>query len=278
MTDDLRLNKEYWKKQAAHLSWIAVLLLVALSACEKQDLTFKGPSYVTFTDTSASFLESYSKPIKIAVHIVGTPLADPTTVNYTVSGTAREGIDYNIIGEKGILTIPAKQYFGYITVQLLNNANNILESQNLTFTLTGTTGNLEVAAGKNHLQGKSTSLTIVDDCILGGTYLGTIKGQAPISDVSVTSTDCINYTLSNWNVGLLNYPTVTLSLTFKDNGDNTLEIPEQNQGKLAGYLGVEKYTIAGNGSVNPATKVITLNIQLVDEENSPTVQVTFIPD
>ncbi|GAA4399300.1 hypothetical protein GCM10023187_10910 [Nibrella viscosa] len=243
--------------------FIVVAAVAGLAACEQLDVdrTFAGPYHVRFTDTTLTYKESYSKPISIRVHNAGPQLDQPITVNYTVSGTAREGRDYSIVGTKGTVVIPAKQSFGEIQVRLINNANNILESQNVVFTLTGVQpSTLQVGFGQEKKIGKQLTLTIQDDCLLSGFYTGVnrIQNQTiSVPDVQITSIDCRSYRLSNWNLGLLYYNAFKPTLTFIDNGDNSLTIPAQANE----YLG-SRDTIRGNGSWNPRDRQITLNLQL----------------
>ena len=94
------------------------------------------------------------------------------TLSYTIGGNAREGVDYVILEERKKVKIPAGEYFGFIKIQLINNANNILRSQDIIFTLQTTNiDKLEVGQGASAI-GKSFTFTIFDDCILGGTYSG----------------------------------------------------------------------------------------------------------
>ncbi|AKD58288.1 hypothetical protein [Spirosoma radiotolerans] len=243
---------------------MVMLLGMAIVACETSDVdrTFEGPYFVRFTDTTVTYKESYSKPIAIQVHNVGPILDQPITVNYVVSGTAREGKEYTIVGTKGTVVIPAKASSGNIMVQLINNANNILESSSLTFTLTGVQpSTLQVGFGKNSIVGKTLVLTIQDDCLLGGSYTGTQKygaQTATVSNIAITSTDCKNYLLSNWNIGIpfFSFDAIKPTLTFIDNGDNSLTVPTQGNAELG-----STDTIKGSGAWNPRDKKITLNLQ-----------------
>lgn len=252
---------------------LGFLLIAVAFACEQTDVnrTFEGPYYVRFTDTTLTYKESYSKPIAIAIHNTGPQLSQPITVNYTISGTAREGKEYTIVGTKGTVVIPANKSAGAISVQLINNANNILDAQTLTFTLTGVQpSSLQVGSGKDNIIGKSLTLTIQDDCLLGGSYVGSgrIGSQTyTASDPQITSTDCKNYVLSNWNIGLSNFVVVGNStlfgfnaekptLTFVDNGDNSLTVPTQVNASL-GTNG----SLTGTGAWNPRNRQITLNLQ-----------------
>ena len=247
--------------------WGLLLMSVALIGwgavgCEKQDLdrTFEGPYFVRFTDTTVTYKESYSKPINIQVHNAGPQLDQPITITYTVSGTARAGKDYVIQGTEGSVTIPAKSSTGNIVLKLINNANNILETSSLIFTLTGVQpSTLQVGFGKNNVVGKQLKFTIQDDCLLGGFYMGTQKYGTQtysISNVEMTSTDCKTYTLSNWNIGFFSFDAIHPQLTFVDNGDNSLTVPNQTNPELS-----STETIEGNGAWNPRDRKITLNLK-----------------
>ena len=243
---------------------MVMLLAVGIFSCETSDIdrTFEGPYFVRFTDTTVTYKESYSKPIAIQVHNVGPILDQPITVNYVISGTAREGKEYNLVGTKGTVVIPAKASTGSIMVQLINNANNILESTSLTFTLTGVQpSTLQVGFGQNSIVGKTLVLTIQDDCLLGGSYTGTQKygaQTATVPNIAITSTDCKNYLVSNWNLGIpfLSFDAVKPTLTFVDNGDNSLTVPTQSSADLG-----STDTIKGSGAWNPRNRTITLNLQ-----------------
>ena len=242
---------------------VGMLFLLGVFACETTDVnrTFDGPYFVRFTDSTLTYKESYSKPIAIQVHNVGPQLDQPITITYTVSGTAREGKDYTIVGTKGTVVIPAKQSSGSIMLQLINNANNILDSQTLTFTLTGVQPNtLQVGFGKEGVFGKQILFVIQDDCLLGGMYIGTSKlgtQTYTISDPEITSTDCQKYTLSNWNIGIFSFNATKSQLTFVDNGDNSLTIPPQGNANLG-----SSDTLQGSGAWNPRDRKITLNLKL----------------
>ena len=232
-------------------------------ACEKSDInrTFEGPYFVRFTDSTLTYKESYSPPISIKVHNAGPQLSEPITISYNISGTARNGKDYVIQSKEGTVVIPANKSTGEILLKLINNANNILESQTLIFTLTSVQpSTLQVGFGINNIVGKQLTVTIQDECLFGGLYTGTAKfGQQTVSvpNVNISSTDCKTYTLSNWNIGLLNFNADKPSLTFVDNGDNSLTIPPQ----INGSLGANDQ-LSGNGAWNPRDRKITLNLNI----------------
>lgn len=241
-----------------------LLALLGLAACEEQRIPFEGPDFVRFNDTTLVFKESIGQPIPVSVHVVGKPVDQEVTVNYTIGGNAREGRDYIIEGSKGVVTIPAGKYFGTIIVRLINNANNILESQDVLFTLTGISASNEYMLGQNGGKlGKTLRLTIQDDCLLSGFYTGTRRGStASVPDIEISSIDCKTYTVANWNIGLknvlFNLNAVKPTIRFEDKGDNTLKIPEQVNPELPAPYD----TLSGSGIFNPQTKAITLNINI----------------
>lgn len=237
------------------------LVALLIESCETDPIYFNGPAHIRFTESVLTKKESFGSVIKIEVHNVGPALKEDVTINYDITGNARKGIDYVIEGTANSVTIKKGQYFGYIEVKLINNSNNILRSQNLVFTLKSiSTSDLEVGQGASAI-GKTFTLTIEDDCILAGQYSGTKNTfDIPIEGISISSTDCQNYLLSNWNINLFS-PPYEYSVIFVDNGDNTLTIEEQDGGSTPGK-------IKGQGLVDPITGKITLTLVFLDYENA----------
>lgn len=260
----------------SHLAALVVTLLAGLwlSSCEEQRIIYEGANFVRFTDSTVSFKESYSKAIKIRVHNGGKVLNESINVQYTIGGTAREGRDYRIEGNKGTVIIPVNQSFGEITLYLLNNANNILESSTIEFTIAGVSPSdkIKVGFGEGGL-GSKMVFTIRDACIMDGIYTGRLPvgNQAfQLADIEISSADCKRYTISNINVGLLGFPQFfnwdspvgfqaeRPTLDFIDNGNNTLTIPQQVIPQFAsGYD-----TLSGTGVWNPVNKQISLSIRM----------------
>ncbi len=251
---------------------LSVLTLFVITSCETERIIFTGPYFVRFSESAKSVKESFSKTISIEVQRA-SPLADEdVTISYKISGSARVGIDYTIQGESGKIIIKKGEYVGAISVKLINNANNIIRSQDVIFTLESVTGtNLQIGQGESAI-GKAYTLTIIDDCILGGTYIGQ-RGSVQEPGISITSTDCENYVLSNWNINLFS-TSARMDLKFIDNGDNTLTIPEQEEENL----NETQATIRGTGVVDPLTRKIIMTITLVDFTNQPQVTITYLPD
>jgi hypothetical protein len=255
-----------------------ILLLGGLSVvvgCETEPIIFEGPYFVRFTETALTTKESFSKVIPIEVHSAGPYPKSDMTITYSISGTAREGIDYIINGPKGKVEIQSGEYVANINLELINNSNNILRSQDIVLTLlTVDHKGIQIGQGVSGIGNKFT-LTIQDDCILGGTYYGIVNPtDIPITDITVSSTDCETYLLSNWNIDLFQFSDA-LDLRFIDNGDNTLTIPPQEQSDLP----PEVATIDGFGVVDPSTRVLTFTVRLVDiEDDQNTATFKLIPD
>ena len=85
--------------------YILPIFLVAMISCEeKEDFLFKGPNHVVFSQESSEILEShldpsgnnFNQPLEIQVHLVSPLLNATTVIEYTVSGSAVEGVDYII--------------------------------------------------------------------------------------------------------------------------------------------------------------------------------------
>lgn len=256
------------------LSFMIFASLLVFSACETDPTIFRGPYYVRFSSESETLRESYSKPVNVEVHVAGPAPEDDLTVHYTISGDAREGVDYTILGERGKVVIPKGKYFGNIQVQFINNANNIIRSQDIIFRLSSTNdSDIDVGQGKSRL-GDDFTLTILDDCILGGNYKGIRNAfSIPVQGIQVTSTDCESYLLSNWNVDFFNTP-FEMDLVFIDNADNTLTIPEQEEDLFPAELA----TIKGTGTVDPTTRVMEFTVILVDFDGQPELTFKLTPD
>jgi hypothetical protein len=243
-------------------------------ACETERLVFNGPYHVRFSDAALSEKESFTKPVEIEVHYVGPEVTDDLEIQYTIAGSAREGVDYEFITGRGVVIIEKGEHFGTIGIRLMNNSNNILRTQDIVLTLQGlNNSSVEIGQGESAI-GKVFTLTIADDCILGGNYIGVRNAvTVPIEGITIASQDCEEYTLSNWDIHVFDFIDER-DLTFIDNGDNTITIPEQEESTL----NEEQATIRGTGTVNPETREINIVITLVDFTDQPVVTFTLIPD
>ena len=247
--------------------------LLWLTGCETEQRTiFKGPYHVRFTESSDFKKESFSDTISIEVHVVGPALDEPVAIGYDIGGSAREGIDFVILDERGSIAIAPGEYFGHINFLLINNANNILRSQDIEFTLAyATNGALEIGQGVGGI-GKTFIFTIFDDCILGGSYIQEMLSYE-FEDITVTSTDCESYLVSDLLI-IVDNSAFGIDLEITDNGDNTITVPQQSSDGLP----EDEDTITGTGIYNPVDGSIIITITLPDMENQPEVSFTLIPD
>lgn len=262
------------KHMKSYFSYLVLALCMALVACEEKQVIYSGPDYVRFTDTTLVYKESIGQTVAVKVHLVGKPNDSPVTVTYSITGTAVAGRDYQIEGTKGVVTIPAGQHFGTIDFKLLNNANNILRSSEILLTLNSASQGeqrVQIGTGKNFSLGNSLRLTIEDDCLFGGFYNAKRVGSnILVKDVAITSTNCTEYLLSNWNVGLMSFNADKLSLRFVDNGDNSLSVPNQYNLTLGD-------TVLGKGAWDPRTRQIVLNLVIKTTGNSGADTLITIP-
>lgn len=249
------------------------VLMVLLSACETELIRFSSASHVRFTETSMTVKESQSETVAVEVHLASPNAESDLSISYSIAGTARAGVDYNIVGDNRSITIPAGEYKGFILVNLINNANNILRSQTLVFTLQSVNQpEVQVGQGVSGI-GKQFTLTIEDDCILSGTYSGRIGTfDIPTRNITISSADCETYTLSNWNLNIFN-PPFEMDLLFVDNGDNTITIPEQDEE----FLSEDINTFQGIGVIDPVTRRLTLTLTFIDLE-SQQLTLVFVPE
>ncbi|MEZ4902235.1 MAG: hypothetical protein R2822_10990 [Spirosomataceae bacterium] len=277
-------------------AFFILLIGVWLAACEEERIIYGGPAFVRFNDSTLSQKESVSKAVKIKIHNGGKILEESINVSYTIGGTAREGRDYRIEGTKGTVIIPARQSFGEITLYLINNANNIIESSTIEFNLTAAkpADKVQVGFGKSGLGNKMT-FTIRDACIMEGIYTGQLPVNATqafqLADIEIFSADCKRYTVSNINVGLLGFPQFfnwdspvgfeaeRPTIDFIDNGNNTLTIPQQ----IVPQFGSGYDTVSGTGAINPVNKRITLNLRMKiyklsnRKDSTVVIPLTYIP-
>ncbi|MFY0687969.1 MAG: hypothetical protein JXQ90_12435 [Cyclobacteriaceae bacterium] len=242
-----------------------------VSSCVQDPVIYEGPYYVQFSESTLIAVESDSDIIQIPVHFNGPALADrDITVFYSVDGNAREGVDYEILGERGRVIIPEDEHTGNVEIRLINNANNILRSQEVILSLVAASpGSVRVGQNENG-PNKTFTLTIEDDCILGGRYKGNKEGDPVVEkNLYIFSNDCEEYVLTNWDLNGFTF-FGTRPLFFIDNNDNTLTVPEQEDPTLPEDLA----TIEGFGIVNPTTGDITFNIDLVDVDTSYVINLT----
>lgn len=171
----------------------ALAVLLVCIACQEDEQVYSGRSHVRFTESSDRVVENYSdpadrnanEPIRIPLHVVGSPASVETQVFYRLSGTAELGKDYQILSGDQVV-IPAGEYVGYIEVEPINNAVRD-NDRTAIFTIDSTSSNIEIGMTDNSIMGRSYRLTITDDDCLQNLKLftGTWRVQEKINQTTL---------------------------------------------------------------------------------------------
>ncbi|RYX78251.1 tandem-95 repeat protein, partial [bacterium] len=176
---------------------------------------------------------------------LSNPSSQPTTITYTLAGTATEGSDYSNIVTKTI-TIPAGQTVGTITIPVLTD--NVVEgTETVIITLTKS-GNPLVT-----INNSPATINIADNTTATVTVAATTDGAEPstpglftftLSNVSTTDTQ-ITYTVSG---------TATSGADYADVLGTTVTIPA---GKTTATVAVP--VVDDNIAEGTETVIITMN-------------------
>lgn len=131
-------------------------ILVGSSCSEERDLSYQGGDVVEFSNpitgrnekTTGPSIGGKSRegdnpdiPIRgnrdsVIVQLVGQQKDSPINVHYTISeGTAVEEEDFSIIGDRGVVTIPANSSSTAIRFEMMNRSLDPTEVRDLTFTI-----------------------------------------------------------------------------------------------------------------------------------------------
>lgn len=149
---------------------LAVLAAGLVSCTDKPEFS-TGP-FVSLYRTSATVAESvngtvYNIPVKLYNSTAGT------SVSYSISGTAVNGLDYTLADQSGVLNIPAGADSAAIAVRVTGQPGNFTGNRALRLSLQSATGGVSINNFKNF------TLTISDkDLHVDWKYLeGTWKAQ-----------------------------------------------------------------------------------------------------
>ncbi|MGM9477963.1 Calx-beta domain-containing protein, partial [Pedobacter sp. GSP4] len=200
---------------------------------------------------------------------LSNPASQPTTITYTLAGTATEGSDYSTIVTKTI-TIPAGQTMGTITIPVLSDA--IVEGPETVIATLATSGNPLVTVSNtpatinildNNAATVSISATPTSINEADGTATFTVTLSAAVQNAftvdyattngTATAGVGLDYTATN---GTLTFPAgsaagATLTFTVPVNNDNLVEPSETFNGTISNATG---------GLVTIATSSATVTI------------------
>lgn len=147
-----------------------ILAAMTILSCKKRDLTYTGPAVVEFnnpvtgvnTKLAGASIGGISVvgdnaniPIRgdrdsIVVQLVGPQRNQPVDITYTVvPGTAVEGTDYEILGTRGTVTIPANASAAAIRLRLFNTSTVATNVKTVSFRISNTNVN-EVGVSENY--------------------------------------------------------------------------------------------------------------------------------
>ncbi|KQM69470.1 hypothetical protein ASE74_05645 [Pedobacter sp. Leaf216] len=194
---------------------------------------------------------------------LSNPSAQPTTITYTVTGTATEGSDYAGIVTKTV-TIPAGQTTATITIPVLTD--NLVEgTETVIATLTASTNPLVTVSNS------PASINIADNTTATVNVAATANGAEPgtpgqftftLSNVSTTDTQ-ITYSVTGTATSGLDYTSIGTTVTIPAGQTTaTVSVPVLNDNLVEGTETVILTMAAttGNASITANTTPATVNI------------------
>ena len=179
---------------------------------------------------------------------LGIPIAPsfPVTVNYTISGTAANGVDYSAIGTN--VTIPAGLSSATVTITPIDDA---LNEVNETVVLTLTAGSYNIAASPSN----AATVTITDD------------DPAPTVSFNVASSS-----------GLESVTPANLAVALSAASGQTVTVAYAVTGGTATGGGVDFTLASGTLTFSPGVTTQNIGIAVVNDtrdEDDETVEVTL---
>ena len=245
-----------------------ILFALALSCDKAEETIFEGPYHARFTETESEVLENYSdplnlnqnEPISIPVHIAAPSLSSTTSIEYEVSGTAVENVDYILEdGDKKRILIQVGKHKGEIKFFPLNNREQTGD-KTIKFTFTSVNNGLAAGFGETGINGRFHTVTIKDDdCLVdlrkfeGKWEFNQNNGQF-IYDVNI---------LVDWNAnnriymfGYTGLDTTLFAFANLDLCRGEFEIPEQF---LAGTNQLEGTRSEGKGSFDSEVELLSFS-------------------
>jgi len=248
---------------------IAILLFGLLISCEQSsEIIFEGPYHARFTETESEVLENYkdpinqnfNEPISIQLHLAAPAQNNTTVIEYSVSGTAEEDVDYVLEnGENKRVLIPVGEHIGEILYYPINN-RELTGDKTIKFTITSVNNGLEAGFGETGINGRFHTVTIKDDdCLVDlrkfeGTWEFDQNDGEFVYDVEIL----VDWA-SNNRIYMFGYTGLDSTLYAFANLDlcsGEFEIPEQN---LAGSSQLGRTRTDGKGSFDSEVELISFS-------------------
>jgi len=244
------------------------LLFTFVVSCEQSgEITFEGPYHARFTESESSIVENYAdpfnlnqnEPISIELHIAAPSPTSTTIIEYEVSGSAEENVDYILEDEKRRVLIQVGDHTGEIRYVPVNNRDNSGD-KTIKFTITSVNNDLEAGFGETGINGRFHTVTIKDDdCQVDlrkfeGIWEFDQNDGEFIYDVEIL----VDWD-SNNRIYMLGYTGLDSSLFAFANLNlcsGEFEIPEQF---LAGTNQLERTRSEGKGSFDSEVELLTFS-------------------
>ncbi|WP_412468438.1 Calx-beta domain-containing protein [Pedobacter sp. KLB.chiD] len=194
---------------------------------------------------------------------LSNPTSQPTTITYTIGGTATEGSDYRTIVNKAV-TIPAGQTTASLTIPVLTD--NLVEGTETVVVTLGTANHPLVS-----INNTPASISITNNTTATVMVAATINGAEPstagqftftLSNASATDTQ-ITYSVNGTATSGLDYTSLGTTATIPA-GQTTLviNVPVLNDNIVEGTetVTLTMATATGNSSITANSAPATVNI------------------
>jgi len=256
------------------------VIFTMLLSCEKaEDIIFEGPYHARFTETESEILESYkdpvnlnfNEPVSIELHLAAPAQNNTTIIEYAVSGTAVENVDYILEdGDKKRVLIPVGEHLGRIRYFPLNN-RELTGDKTLKFTIISVNNDLDAGFGQTGINGRFHTVTIKDDdCLVDlrkfeGVWEFNQNDGEFIYDVTIE----VDWASNNriYMVGYTGLDSLLYAFANLDLCNGEFEIPEQ---ALAGANQLGGTRTEGKGSFD--SDVAILNFSYSYDYAGPSVR------
>jgi hypothetical protein len=259
-----------------------ILLAIAFSCETAEETVFEGPYHARFTETESEVLENYSdpfnlnqnEPISIPLHIAAPSQNSTTSIEYEVSGTAVENVDYILEDDKKRVLIQVGKHTGEIRFFPINNREQSGD-KTIKFTITSVNNGLAAGFGETGINGRFHTVTIKDDdCLVdlrkfeGKWEFDQNNGQF-IYEVDIQ----VDWASNNriYMFGYTGLDTTLFAFANLDLCSGEFEIPEQF---LAGTSQLEGTRSEGKGSFDSEVEILSFSysFDIAGPETIRTVQ------
>jgi hypothetical protein len=255
------------KRIVFHIS--ILVFFGATISCEKaEEIIFEGPYHARFTESESEIVESYNDPFNlnqneatsIQLHIAAPSPNSTTVIEYEVSGTAVENVDYVLEdGDKRRVLIQVGKHTGEIKYFPVNNRESTGD-KTLKFTITSVNNELEAGFGETGINGRFHTVTIKDDdCLVDlrkfeGTWEFDQNDGEFVYDVDIV----VDWNSNNriYMVGYTGLDSTLFAFANLDLCGGEFNIPEQY---LAGTSQLEGTRSEGKGSFDSEVELLTFS-------------------